>query len=49
MNKQLDYIKEEKTPFTKATKRDKNKLKVCKIYENKMLTIQEFKRRLEQI
>lgn len=49
MNNHLEYTKEEKTPFTKATKTDTNKLQTCKIYKNKMLTIQEFQRRLEQI
>lgn len=38
MTNRLGCIREEKTPFTKAIERDKNKLKICKIYKNKMLT-----------
>lgn len=33
MNNQLEYTKKEKIPFTKATKRDTNKLKACKILQ----------------
>lgn len=38
MTNQLECIKKEKTPFTKAIERDKNKPKMCKIYKNKILT-----------